>query len=95
MSHYTYHPTMTVRTAQWLRALLQDPAAPRGRGPTGARALKLGWTDYLVELKDGTRTTWDALPTPHPDFEIVGEVVTEAGKAVLAEYESGQHAEAA
>lgn len=74
----------------WLRHLAEVGTAKRWRGSAGYTTARLGWTQRVLDFGDGPISMaevearygarwWDR---PH---EFVGETLTEAGRAVLAE----------
>lgn len=67
---------MTEARARRLEAVIADPRAPRGRGPTGCDCMRLGWTEYKTGVDESGLATCD----------WAAERVTAAGWAALDEF---------
>jgi hypothetical protein len=81
------HPRLTPVRRAWLESLATLGVATRGRGRTGYDCMQLGWTKWIwVDRETGARLTADEVrERGYRDIEIIGEELTDAGRAVLAE----------
>jgi hypothetical protein len=91
----TIHSTMSPGKLARLIELEANPRAPRVRGLAGCYCMRLGWVEWLHEI-DGVEITQSEFDSKYPTekrqelwsrdaFKTVGEVLTDAGRAALAE----------
>lgn len=87
MTSQTVHPRLTPVRRAWLEWLATLGVASRGRGRTGYDCMKLGWTQWAyADVVTGARLTADEVQARnYRDFAYIGEELTDAGRAILAE----------
>jgi hypothetical protein len=79
------HPLLTPARRTWLESLAALGIATRGRGRTGFNCMQIGWTKWVwVDTKTGAQLTADEVrERGHRDVKIIGEELTDAGRAIL------------